>query len=482
MKLSIFSRLVVGYLAIFILAMTVSIYAIAQLRQLENISRSILNVDNQLLTYEQKLSNGLLSMMRYEKKYVIIKDEGLYDNFLSAKSDFENNMDETIAVADTVEAVDLLSAVRNSYEQYYLLFDEEVRYLRAGQNYPAEEYDRKKEIAVNSMMSSLRDLRAYSQNSTYDKIKKLKDAEGNASKVAIITGIIALLTGVLISIFITINITKPLGIIKKKTKEISRGDFGKDLKLTSPPEIAELANAFNSMCRKLKEIDKLKSDFFSLMSHELRTPLTTIKEGTNLMLEDLNGDRGTGKQMRLLTIINEESNRMINLVNSLLDLSKMEAGMMAFNFTRNDIMNLISQVAREIEPLAETKRIEIVTRMDDGLPMIRVDRDRMLQVLRNLVGNAVKFTNEGGRVSVYSHMNEHGIHVSVEDSGVGIARENLSTIFDKYQQVTLAGSNKIKGTGLGLSIVKHIIDAHGGKICVESTPGKGSIFSFTLPA
>lgn len=482
MKLSIFSRLVFGYLAIFILAMAVSIYAIAQLRQLENISRSILNVDNQLLTYEQKLSNGLLSMMRYEKKYVIMKDDGLYDNFLSAKNDFENNVTETISVADTVEAVELLSAVRNSYEQYHLLFDEEVRYLKAGQNYPADEYDRKKEVAVKAMMNSLRDLRAYSQNSTYDKIKQLKEAEGNASKVAIITGIIALLTGAVISVFITINITKPLGIIKKKTKEISRGEFGKDLKLTSPPEISELANAFNIMCRKLKEIDKLKSDFFSLMSHELRTPLTTIKEGTNLMLEDLNGDRGTGKQMRLLTIINEESNRLINLVNSLLDLSKMEGGMMAFNFTRNDIMKLISQVTREIEPLAETRRIVIQTSMDEGLPLIKLDRDRILQVLRNLIGNAVKFTNEGGRVSVHSHMNEQGIHVSVEDSGVGIAHENLSTIFDKYQQVTLAGSNKIKGTGLGLSIVKHIINAHGGKIWVESTPGKGSIFSFILPA
>lgn len=481
MKLTIFNRLVIGYLAIILLAMAVSIYAIAQLRQLENVFGSILEIDNRLITYEQKLSDILLTLMRYEKKFILMNDEELYDQFLLARNDFENTFHEVIEFAEDDYVRGLLENVENSFQRYLSLFDIEVEYVRSGQEYSGENYKQEKEAAINQVVDNLKQLRIYSQDNTYQKIKKLSEAEGKASKVAIVLGLASLMTGVIISIFITVNITKPLSAIKKRTKEIARGNFRNDLELASPPEITELANAFNLMCTKLKEIDKLKSDFISLMSHELRTPLTTIKEGTNLMIEGV--DRGTAaeKQKRLLSIIKEESDRLINLVNSLLDLSKMEAGMMAYNFTRTNISKLISQVTREIEPLAETKDIKVKIEINSELPMIKIDRDRMLQVLRNLIGNAVKFTPKSGKVSVYSKVGPEGINVSVADTGGGIPEENLSTIFNKYEQVMHQRSSKIKGTGLGLSIVKHIIDAHGGKIWVESTIGKGSIFTFVLP-
>jgi two-component system sensor histidine kinase GlrK len=481
MKLTIFSRLVVGYLAIFILAMAVIIYAIAQLRQLENISHSILRVDSRVLTYDQQLSDILLSLIRYEKKFIIDNDVGLYDQFLLKKNDFDNNLKEVMAVVDASETREMLNNVEKHFQRYQSLFDIEVEFLKAGQEYPGDNYKKEKELAVNGILDNLKKLKAYSQNSTYAKIKKLGEAEVNASKVAIVMGLTSLVVGIVISIFITINITKPLSAIKKMTNEIARGNFPDDLELASPPEINELANAFNIMCAKLKQIDKLKSDFFSLMSHELRTPLTTIKEGTNLMIEGLENGKATGKQKRLLTIISEESNRLINLVNSLLDLSKMEAGMMAYNFIPIDIAGLINKASREIEPLAENRNIKIHADINNGSPPVKVDRDRMLQVLRNLIGNAVKFTPDGGHVKVSSRPVEEGVNVSVEDSGAGIPADSLSTIFNKYEQVTLGGSNKIKGTGLGLSIVKHIIDAHGGKIWVESTLEQGSVFSFVLP-
>jgi two-component system sensor histidine kinase GlrK len=481
MRLTIFSRLVIGYLAIFILAMAVIIYAIAQLRQLENITHSILSVDISVLTYDQKLTDILLSLIRYEKKFIVDNDVELYDQFLLKKADFEHNFQQVMSIADVPETKELLNNIEKYFQRYQSLFDIEVEFLKAGQEYLADNYNKEKELAVNGILDNLKLLKAYIQSSTYDKIKKLGEAEGNASKVAIVMGLISLVAGIVISIFITLNITRPLSEIKKSTGEIARGNFPDDLKLDSPPEITELANAFNIMCAKLKQIDKLKSDFFSLMSHELRTPLTTIKEGTNLMIEGLENGRTTGKQKRLLTIISEESNRLINLVNSLLDLSKMEAGMMAYNFVPTDIARLINKVSREIEPLAEHRNIKIHTDLNNGNSLIKVDRDRMLQVLRNLMGNAVKFTPDGGHVKVTSRTMGEGINISVQDTGAGIPAENLSTIFNKYEQVTLGGSNKIKGTGLGLSIVKHIIDAHGGKIWVESTIEQGSVFSFVLP-
>jgi two-component system sensor histidine kinase GlrK len=144
---------------------------------------------------------------------------------------------------------------------------------------------------------------------------------------------------------------------------------------------------------------------------------------------------------------------------------------------------LIKRAVREIEPLAEAKNITITIDSDKELPFIRVDNERILQVLRNLAGNAVKFTPKDGHVKVLVKNFEQGIKVSVSDTGVGIANESLLTIFDKFQQEdVLTHSHKIKGTGLGLSLVKHIIKAHGGRIWAESTLGQGSTFTFVLPA
>jgi len=477
MKATIFSRLVIGFFAILFLAMTVSIYSIFQLSHLENVTKSIISVDNQLIDHQQKMSDYILTMMRYERKFIIIKDEGLYKHFFLTKSNFDKQLKEAAALPNAAEAVDIISNIRKSYQQYQDFFNEEVAHIRSGTEYSVDAFGQKKESAVNGIMEELKKLSDYSKTSTYNKVKKLGEAEVNASNVAIIIGSISLAFGIIISIYITYTITRPLSLIKKKTQEIAKGNFGNDLELSSPPEIEELAHAFNSMCAKLKEIDKVKSDFFSLMSHELRTPLTTIKEGTNIFLEGLEEGEATKKQKRLMTIINEESIRLINLVNSLLDLSKVEAGMMLYNFTQADITLLIRKVTREIEPLAETKKISVKIQIQDGLPLVKMDCDRILHVLRNLLGNALKFTEDGGQVEMSAQVDQKDLKVSVSDTGRGISKDNLNEIFEKYHK----GNSKDKGTGLGLFIVKHFIDAHGGKVWVEETSKQGTTFSFSLP-
>jgi two-component system sensor histidine kinase GlrK len=292
--------------------------------------------------------------------------------------------------------------------------------------------------------------------------------------------IVAVLSVVGTSIYITRSITQPLKMLRTKTKEISEGVFNSDLVVPSPPEISDLAKAFNLMCAKLKVVDKLKSDFFSTMSHELRTPLTSIKEGTALLREGVAGTI-TEKQRRLLTIISEESLRLIGLVNSLLDLSKMEAGMMTYHLEEGSLVPLIDKAIMEIGPLVEAKRITVEAKIGDALPMIKMDNERMLQALRNLIGNAVKFTPSGGRVGISARPINHGVQVSITDTGPGIPAENLTSIFTKFQQAAPAGSYSVKGTGLGLAIVKHIITSHDGKIWAESEPGQGSTFIFVLP-
>jgi two-component system sensor histidine kinase GlrK len=277
------------------------------------------------------------------------------------------------------------------------------------------------------------------------------------------------------------SITQPVSMLEKKTKEIGKGNFRGDLNISSPPELAGLADAFNLMCHKLNQLDKMKSDFFSSVAHELRTPLATMKMGSGLLQAGVEGPLTKG-QGNLLTTLEKEINRLTGLVNSILDLSKMEAGMMSFNLEPKNIGTLIDQTIQEIGLLAEAKKINLEVKVAKELPIIKIDSEKILQALRNIIGNAVKFTPEAGRVTISAKSVDHGVEVSVADTGPGIPGEHLVTIFEKFQQVFAKGSSSIKGTGLGLAISKEIINRHGGKIWAESQPGRGSAVIFVLPA
>ncbi len=479
MKLSIFSRLAVGYLSLLVLVAAVSIYAILQMGQVRRVTHSIISIDNYLMDVQNKLTDIFLSETRYEKKYIIMKDKTLYEGFVRTAGDFEQNLGEAILLTDSPEIRELLARIKHFHERYKTLFDEEAEFVKTGMKYPKPEYAKEKEKIADDIINELRTLKTSSQKNIFRKIRDLGEAGTRARTVAITFTLTSLLFGIVLSILITRSITLPLAEMKKKTKEISSGRFEANLDLPAPPEIGELAAAFNLMCRKLKEVDKMKSDFFSLMSHELRTPLTSIKEGTNLMLEGLAGDI-TDKQKKLLTILSEESNRLIGLVNSLLDLSKMEAGMLAYNFASTELPPLIQKVIFEVLPIAESKNIRVDKKIEK-LPPLKMDTERVLQALRNLIGNALKFTPPGGSVEVSARLIQNTVEVSVADSGIGIPKEHLATIFDKFQQVRHPGHGRHAGTGLGLAIVRHIINAHGGKVWLESNVGKGSTFFFALP-
>jgi len=475
MRFTIFSRVVGGYLVIFILAIIVSIYVTLQFQKLEDVANSILNIDNQILTYDKKLIDTLLSEVQYEKKFIILRDNTLYEHFVAANNDFDQYFKELVHIANTPRFEYLLNNVKQSHERYQYLFYKEAELLRSGQGYLKDFYTGEKEKAINAIMEELKVLRTYSENNTYNKLKNLEEAGADARSINVTMTTFSIIFGIAISIFITRSITKPLAVLRKKTGEVARGNYKGDLKLSTPPEIGDLVKDFNFMCDKLKEIDKVKSDFFSLMSHELRTPLTSIKEGTTLLLEGAGGEINK-KQRGLLKIIEEESNRLIGHVNSILDLSKMEAKMMTYNFIQADIVPLINKAIFEIEPLSRSKNITTELNISKELPLVKMDPERILQVLRNLIGNAMKFTPDNGRIIIAARLADRNLEVSVRDTGPGIPKENLIAIFDKFKS-----SRDHKGTGLGLAIVKHIIKAHGGKVWAESEPKQGSTFTFLLP-
>ena len=479
MRLSLFSRLTFGYLAIFLTVALAGAYAVVQLRHFRELTESILKVDNRILDHEKTLADLLLAQSRAEQKFTITRDEAWYLQFVRLKIDFEGRLQSAFMLQDPA-ATPVLQRIAKDFQRYDEIVNDEARLVRASKPYPQAQYKQDKDTLIDAMLASFEKLRLNQQQLTHTKVTDLAAAADQAGEVSALISIACLLAIVLLSLFITKSITRPIGLLKSKTREIASGNFEGKLLVRSPPEIGELAAAINSMCEKLHELDRLKTDFFASMSHELRTPLTSIKEGTGLLLDGVGGET-TEKQRKLLGILAEESNRLISVVNSLLDLSKMEAGMMAYDFEVAHVDPLVKRALAEIAPLVEAKRIRLESDVDATLPPVRLDPERILQVLRNLLGNAVKFTPNGGLVRVAAKPANGKLAISVKDSGPGIPAESLISIFEKFNQGNRQTAYARQGTGLGLAIAKTIITSHGGKIWAESEPGDGSTFIFVLP-
>lgn len=479
MRLSIFARLIASYLAIFVMLAGVSVFSLVQLHGFHQVIQTIIQNDTAFLAVSGQLSDTLLSEMRFVRKYVVVKDEPLYKNYRLAQDEFNRLLGQAQAEAIGGESLGILQEIAARHQALSRLVEEERGLIKQAVPYPVARYDEDKKRHANAIIDDLQATRGTGEEEIFAKIGRLGEITDWAGKVVFLITAITLVGGLVGAILITKSITGPLRAIEDKTREIAQGNFQGDLTVKSPPVIRELAEAINSMCDKLAAVDRIKSDFFSHMSHELRTPLASIKEGTDLLINGLGGEI-TDKQRKILTIIGEESARMINLTNSLLDLSKMEAGMLAYHFVETDLPRLINEALQVLLPLAETKGIRISNTIT-GLPPLLVDRDKMFHVFRNLIGNAVKFTGRQGEITLAAEVRDGQVLVRVSDTGSGIPAADLERIFLKFHQVLPATGEKTSGTGLGLATVKQIILAHGGQVWATSQAGQGSVFHISLP-
>lgn len=231
---------------------------------------------------------------------------------------------------------------------------------------------------------------------------------------------------------------------------------------------------------RLQELDRLKSDFVANVSHELRTPLTAIKGAIDLLLREVAGPLNE-KQTHYLARVRSNTHRLAGLINDVLDLSRIEEGKIDLQAERVSLAGLVHEVVETLKPLATEKEIVIRATIPESSLLVWADRDKITQILTNLIGNAVKFISTGGRVAVSAIIDGEWVRVSVADNGPGIPLEEKDRVFDKFYQVAEVGGAKPKGTGLGLAISKALVELHGGKIWLESELNRGSTFHFTLP-
>jgi len=231
--------------------------------------------------------------------------------------------------------------------------------------------------------------------------------------------------------------------------------------------------------RKVKEAMELKSQFISTVSHELRTPLTIIKEDIAIILDGAAG-RVSRKQVGILDIAQRNIDRLARLINDVLDFQKLDAGKAKFNMQENNINGIVEGIYKTMASSIKKKGVELRLELDDGIAKIRCDSDKVVQVLTNLVGNAVKFT-ERGSITITTRKIEKAVKVSVSDTGCGIKQQDIVRLFQKFEQLAAGGNRKTGGTGLGLAISKEIVEQHGGRIWAESELGSGTTIHFLLP-
>lgn len=479
MQLSILNRLAFSYFIIFSMLVGVSLFSIYRFSNLNKEIRSLVHVDTVVFEYSHQLSDSLLSMSRNNQKYLLLKDEKLKANYIKSSEEFDRLLQESINKADNDVIVDHLSSISDKHLQLSQLIEKEDQFVNDAIPYSSDLFAKQKKMLTATIIKQLTNLRRESEKNIFRKVASLGESGEKAKNVIILIVFCALTTSLLVAIIITNSIKKPLDTIRAKTLQIAEGNFNKDLQIQSPPEVAQLASAINNMCHKLQEVDDIKTDFFSHMSHELRTPLTSIREGTSMILEGLGGEI-TEKQHHILSIVVEECNRLISLVNSLLDLAKMEAGMQKYQFSETQLSELVKQSLDLLGPLAEAKKISIKSSINES-HIVNVDQERILQVLNNIVGNAIKFTEQNGEIKLEAVTRGKMLEVAVHDTGRGIPNDHLETIFLKFHQIKPAKGDMIKGTGIGLATVKQIILTHGGKVWATSHIGQGSSFYATLP-
>ncbi len=326
---------------------------------------------------------------------------------------------------------------------------------------------------------------------------------GNFRDIFLFLVLLTFLTAVFLSLIQIRRSLVPIELLREATRKFGEKKFESRVTIRTNDEFEELGGSFNEMAaslenylqiirksseelreanKKLKTLDKLKSDLVTTVSHELRTPLTAIKANAELIL--MKPELQAEKKVRLLRIINDESDRLARLITDVLDLSRIEAGTVRWNSQPVFLKEVIPLSVEAVLPLAQNKGIHLTTTHVETLPAIVGDKNRLVQLVTNLLSNAVKFTPSGGTITIRAHQEQAPfprLVVAISDTGVGIPPEDLTLIFDTFYRSSHPLMDETEGPGLGLTIARQIVKNFGGEIWATSTRGSGSTFFFTIP-
>ena len=481
-RLSIFWRSALGYLTVIVLVVGVNLYILNQLRVLTELGSELVTHHFPAVETAKRLIASLYSQLKSDKQYLVLRDTVLLKEFLEEAENFRKTLSALQKEEEPVESRDLLQRVNQLHEEFHTLFlSEGVEQIEHSATTIAS-YESRRDTLVDAMTETINAYITLQESSIGGILRDSHVRSVQAEEIARQLMIMALLLGLGLAGVASYSILRPLRRVQEQIRRIGKGQFGRTVHVAVPQELRELVNTVNWMGEKLQKLDQMKSEFLANISHELRTPLTSIQEGTQLLQDGIPGPL-TRDQRETLTILLESSQRLNQLIGNLLDLSRMEADMLAYQFSSTDLNRLALRSLEKMKFLADRKHIQILTELaPDRARIQEVDGPRIEQVLENLLSNAIKFSPEGATISIHTSTVEgsKNFHVAVNDTGPGIPPEDLPHIFDRFYQGRTQEGQSYVGSGIGLALAKRVVEAHGGKIWANSELGKGTSVHFTV--
>lgn len=469
-----------GFLAIIGLMAAVAILAVIRIADVNRAMERIVtdhNVKTQLVTTMYNAARDrsviLLSMINIADPF---EREEKYERFNELGTEFAVARIELTGMALDQRESDLLDEQLVRVGRAVPLQNQVIDALAADDTATAFDIVQNDAIpAQDKVLDQLRTMMEYEQ----ERAKNALDAANDTYRGTVLL-IFALATvAAIISLFIAFAVVRKTRAAESALREIN---------LSLEQRVAERTDALAEQASELKRVrdeallaSQHKSEFLANMSHELRTPLNAIIGFSEVLKERMFGELNE-KQQEYVEDIHISGRHLLSLINDILDLSKIEAGRMELHRGSFDLPAAIESAMVLVKERASRHGIELQSHVDDRVGEFVGDERKVKQIILNLLANAIKFTHEGGRVSVWALREQDAVKISVQDTGVGIAREDLDRVFDEFQQVGSEEDQMQEGTGLGLTLTRTFVEMHGGEIWVESEPGAGSTFTFTLPA
>jgi len=477
------SKVAMGSGITIVLLVAVLLYDLSRVQRVNSVNRSLGEIGLRATTISLEQSRLLAQIDEFTRKQFVTHDiayiVGLNDLHLSFWMHLSRL--QSIDLSPTSRA--LIDRLDRLWYRYLSFFTRDAWSVDALENQSSD-----RQAALLSQIESLREqveeIGKSAQADMTEQAALASQANARAHRLYWLVAGVAVLVSILI-LWLTVRaIDGPLTKLIEGTQAVSQGEFSYRLDSSGHDEFSRLAGSFNEMVERLGEAERVKKDFLSHVSHELKSPLASMEETTELLLDEIPGPL-TAKQRRFLGLNLDSGRRLSAMISRILDLSRLEAGVMEYEFREHDLAAMVANVADEFEARARESAVEILYDRPAPTMIVVCDRDRMYQVLQNLVDNAMKASSAGQSIAIRVYRSEEApkfASVEIADRGPGIEDQLKGSIFERFHQAAESkSSSPRKGVGLGLAICREIMQAHNGRVWVRDNPGGGSVFSILLP-
>ncbi|CAN5284052.1 hypothetical protein BH23GEM2_BH23GEM2_02920 [soil metagenome] len=473
------ARLAVGMLGMGIVLLIPLLLAISALRTAEESARELGDAEFAASLLMGRVRKGLEDIRAAENALLFVHDEPSRERMV-------RELDRLSAMADTLNYFGLTQAsdLKAGTDSLRGATEAEYQAARAGDVTQAERISAGTILPqLESMQRSVRDAEGVLRDRTQERVAGAADATDDAQRYAVIALLLTAITAMGIGAWLMRSISRPVQELERGMAAVAAGDFEHRLPFSASrkDEFGRLAASYESMALQLSDLDRLKAEFISVASHELKTPINVITGYVELLKEGIYGPLSP-KQREVGETIQKQAQTLTRLVAQLLDVSRFEAGGGRIEPKPVSLRKFIKNLESTFRVLALQREIRFDIQCGDRISgEVFWDEDRMNEVVGNLLSNAFKFTEKGGRVLLEADPVDHAVRIRVSDTGVGIPPQQLQHVFHKFYQADNQASTPIAGTGLGLAIAKQIVEAHRGTINVESRQNAGTTFTIVVP-